>query len=65
MTRNPWPPIDNLPDFSSGVNWGGGFRIQDPGGAPPPPGPTFFLLLETGDRLLLETGDRLLKEDAP
>ena len=33
------------------------------GGSSPPPAPTFFLLLETGDRLLLETGDKLVKED--
>jgi hypothetical protein len=61
MIDNQWPPVNGRPDFQAGVNWGGGFRINDPGGAPP--APTFFLLLETGDRLLLETGDRLIKED--
>lgn len=43
-----------------------GLRTTPAFGTPPaPPAETFFLLLETGDRVLLETDDKILLENAP
>lgn len=41
-----------------------GLRIHQPVGAAPP-GETFYLLQENGDRLLQENGDGILLESAP